>query len=56
MKALYWTEPQKLDRKNLTFGFFMKLTYAYKVRVYELRKQEGNHLKWYVNLRIQRYR
>ena len=33
--------PQKLDRKNLTFGvfFIMKLTYDDKVQIYELRKQ-----------------
>ncbi|CGG85881.1 transposase [Streptococcus pneumoniae] len=32
--------PQKLDRKNLTFGcFIMKLSYDDKVQIYELRKQ-----------------
>ena len=35
-----WTAPQKLDRKNLTFGdFIMKLSYKDKVHIYELRKQ-----------------
>jgi len=34
------TDPEKLDRKNLTLGYFiMKLRYEDKVQIYELRKQ-----------------
>ena len=30
----------------------MKLTYEDKVQIYELRKQEGDHLKWDVSVSI----
>ena len=43
---------QKLDSKDLTWGvFIMKLTYKDKVQIYELRKQEGDRLKWDVSQR-----
>ena len=43
---------KRLDRKNLTWGvFIMKLTYEDKVQIHELRKQEGDRLKWDVSQR-----
>ena len=42
----------KVRQKNLTWGvFIMKLTYEDRVQIHELRKQEGDRLKWDVSQR-----
>ena len=40
----------KFRQKNLTFGFFMKLTYEDKVQIYELRKQGEASKSFQINL------
>ena len=42
--------PKVRQKKSNFWGvFIMKLTYDDKVQIYELRKQEGEYLKWDVS-------
>ena len=53
MKRMFLNCTPKVRQKKSNFWgvFIMKLTYEDRVQIHELRKQEGDRLKWDVNQR-----